>query len=135
MRSVNEIVFGEEKKMTIGVLDDNPAICQLLETFLIFAGHAVYVTSSPSDLAANISTIECIVVDFHLPGRRSGADVIRQVRRDYPHLPAVLVSASPIPSTALQELSDVEVLQKPFSSSLLLKAIALAQKRATEPLL
>lgn len=131
---MNKIVSGEEKKMTIGVLDDNPAICQLLETLLVFAGHAVYVTSSPTDLAANISCIECIVVDFHLPGRRSGADVIRLVRRDHPHLPAVLVSASPIPQTALLELSDVEVLQKPFSSSMLLKAIAIAQRRSTEPL-
>lgn len=118
--------------MTIGVLDDNPAICQLLETFLIFAGHAVYVTTSPADLAAQINYIECIVVDFHLPDKRSGADVIRQVRKDHPRLPAVLVSASPIPHTALQELGDVEVLQKPFSSSMLLKAIALAQRRSAE---
>jgi CheY-like chemotaxis protein len=120
--------------MTIGVLDDNPAICQLLETFLIFAGHAVYVTTSPADLTAQINDIECIVVDFHLPGRRSGADVIRQMRKDHPHLPAVLVSASPIPHTALQELNNVEVLQKPFSSSTLLHAIALAHQRSMDPM-
>lgn len=120
--------------MTIGVLDDNPAICQLLETFLIFAGHAVYVTTCPADLTAQINDIECIVVDFHLPGKRSGADVIRQVRKDRPHLPAVLVSASSIPQTALQELRNVEVLQKPFSSSMLLQAIAIAQQHSTDPL-
>jgi CheY-like chemotaxis protein len=124
------IVSGEEREVTIGVLDDNPAICQLFETLLIFAGHAVYATTNPVDFLVNIDYFECIVVDFQLPGRRSGLDVIRQARRDHPHLPAVLVSANLIPQTALQELRDIEILRKPFPTSMLLEAITVAQKRS-----
>src|SRR5581483_6888009 len=96
----------KEKEMTIGVLDDNASICHLLETLLIFAGHAVYATTDSTDFAANINYLQCIVVDFQLSGRQSGVDVIRQAREVHPRLPAVLVSASPVPQAALQELSD-----------------------------
>ena len=106
--------------MIIGVLDDNPAICRLLERALTAAGHEVYSATSPAQFIESIypdkiGIFECVIVDYHLSEGRSGVEIIRQIRVDYPFLPAILISASQISPSMLQELLDVEILQKPFN--------------------
>lgn len=120
--------------MMIGVLDDNLAICQLLETLFSFAGYLVSAFTNSTDFIKYIDYFACIVVDFHLSEQRSGVDVIRHVRRRRPHLPAVLISANPIPPAVLQELRDVEILRKPFPHSRLLEAVAAAQESIAQTL-
>ena len=65
--------------MTRGVLDDNPAMCHLLETLFSFAGHTVHAFTDPADFVASlypnkIDDLRCTVVDFQLPGNTSGAE-------------------------------------------------------------
>ncbi len=105
--------------MNIGVLDDNENICQMIKAVLELRGYTVYTYIDSTDFAAsliprNLLQFERIIVDFHLAGQFSGVELIRQVRTYYPHLPAVLISASVLPHTLLQDLSYVSVLRKPF---------------------
>ena len=114
--------------MIIGVLDDDPAICHVLETVLAIAGHTVYASTDPltfvtSAQSGNVDDYECIIVDLHLREGTSGADVIRQMRGTYPTLPAILISGDPFSPTILKELSNVALCQKPFHLSTLLGLI------------
>lgn len=112
--------------MRIGVLDDNSVICHLLKTSLSLAGHQVDASIDPASFLDHAAFFECMLVDFHLPGGRSGAEIIRQVRRRRPFLPAVLMSAGVIPETALHGLEPVALLRKPFSTSTLFTALTAA---------
>jgi DNA-binding response OmpR family regulator len=105
--------------MQIGILDDNPAMCRFLETALSVEGYTVSASTDPLRFISLVCADgeeewECIIVDFHLPGEVVGTDIIRQVRRRYPDIPAILISASEIPGHALEGLSQIAIFQKPF---------------------
>lgn len=112
--------------MRIGVLDDNSVICLLLKTSLSLAGHQVDTSIDPTSFLDHAAFFDCILVDFHLPGGWSGAEIIRQVRRGHPFLPAVLMSAGIIPEEALHGFEHVAILRKPFSTSTLFAALTAA---------
>lgn len=106
--------------MTIGVLDDNPALCHVLETVLALAGYEVSAHTDPLTFINaiqhnNIDDLECIIVDYHLTGGKTGIDVISQARQTRPYLPALLISGDPLPQNALQDLSNIAFCRKPFS--------------------
>lgn len=105
--------------MNIGVLDDDKNICQMIKAVLELQGDTVYAYSDPTNFTTsliprNIHQLEHIIVDFHLIGPLSGVELIREVRKYHPHLPAILISANVLPQTLVQELSEVRILQKPF---------------------
>lgn len=119
-------IYGEA--MSIGVLDDDKRICWVIKVFLELQGYTVFIYTDPTDFATcliprNTLQFDCIIVDFHLTGHISGVEFIQQVRKHHPSLPAILISASLIPQTALQGLSGVSILQKPFPLIELLQAI------------
>lgn len=121
--------------MIVGILDDNPAICQLFDTFLTFAGYEVYAYTNASAFVAafslqKIDSIKCIIVDFHLGEQRTGAEIIREMQRQYFSLPAILISASSLPETTLSGLRNVKALQKPFSLQMRLTTIAQVQPQS-----
>jgi DNA-binding NtrC family response regulator len=118
--------------MIIGVLDDDTAICHVLEAVLAIAGHTVYASTDPLAFVASaqpgyVDNYECTIVDFHLQEGKSGADVIRQMRGAHPALPAILISGDPFSPTVLKELSNVALCQKPFHLSTLLELIRTMQ--------
>lgn len=105
--------------MNIGVIDDNEKICGIIKAYLELQGDTVFTYTNPIDFAAcliphNTLRLDCIVVDFHFPGSLSGAELLQQVKMHHPHLPAILISASPIPQAIVQALQDVSILLKPF---------------------
>lgn len=119
--------------MAIGVLDDDLSICRFLEAALSIAGYKVYAYTDPEEFVSAVyphkmDYFTCIIVDFHLPGKYSGADVIQRVRMDYPSLPAILISADPPPPAILQDLSDIVVYPKPFRLSKLLELLRILQE-------
>lgn len=114
--------------MTIGILEDNAALCRVMETTLTLAGYEVVTHSDPLEFSSfiqqcNIDELVCIIVDVHLVGERTGIDVLRQVRKEYPYLPAIVISGEQLPQAALQDLSHVAFCQKPFHFSTLLATI------------
>lgn len=118
--------------MKRGVLDDNPAICHLLEILFSLAGSTVYASTKPANFVTQIDDCACLAVDFRLPGQQTGADIIHQARLMRSSL---LISANPIPPGALHGIRDVEVLLKPFPTSLLVHALPISQERSERPVL
>jgi len=118
--------------MTIGVIDDSKGICQMIKTLLELHGYTVYTYIDPTAFATliiphNMLQFDCIIVDFRLPGHLTGVELIQQVRKHHPRLPAILISGNCIPQTILQELSGVRILRKPFSLADLLQTIKNSQ--------
>lgn len=111
------------------VIDDDAEVLALLGKVLLRAGHEVL---SASTGEAGLQLLEqhevhCVVVDKLLP-QMGGLEVVAEVRRRWPLVPVVLVTAHPEPFNLEAERPEV-VLAKPFKS---LSAIEDAVKEALE---
>ena len=118
--------------MRIAVLDDNLSISEMLQYYLELEGHTVVVYCSPSKFLVNIiepttasTPLDLLIVDLFLSEGMSGGEVIHQVRKIFPDLPVILISAASAwqIETARRAVSGVKVLRKPFSMASLLALI------------
>jgi DNA-binding response OmpR family regulator len=125
----------------IGLLEDNPAILDYMETALNLAGHEVFSHIQSESLLQVLLTAvqmrsslpyDIVVIDILLPGEASGADTIAELRRWlHPEdLPIIVVSAcSQEKLELIQELfPDILTLRKPFKTSALLSLIEQNQR-------
>ena len=67
--------------------------------------------------------IGMFISDLMLPGSLSGAEVINQVRSQYPQLPVLLISGQDLRPTHNPQLPDVQLLRKPFTRVQLAQAL------------
>jgi DNA-binding response OmpR family regulator len=120
--------------MRIGLLEDDPAICEMMQEMLEAGGHSVSAYHDGADILAALHLEEpaalpppfdILFVDLILAGDINGEQVIHQVRIIYPHLPIVVVSA--VAASHLQAVArrypGVKALQKPFKLRDLFAAI------------
>lgn len=127
-------VWGEEKRMQIGLLEDNPSIATLLSTVLRMAGHSVSPSYDgvsflaglfASDHISRSIPYDLLLVDLYLPGRLSGWEVVSSIRRVIPaeKLPIIVISAASVGELKQFQAShpDIPVLQKPFGMGTLLE--------------
>ncbi len=82
------------KKPHILIIEDNPDHRELLEDYLK-ANHKV---THADDKEQSLSLIkenkfDMVVLDYYLNSRFSGLDVLKEIRRDYPELPVIMVTA------------------------------------------
>lgn len=112
--------------MTIHVLDDDHALCHVLETLLALAGYEVSTHTDPLAFLEFTQRThpECVIVDFRLTGEQTGLDIIAQVRQTHPSLPAVLISGDPLPEMILQDFSNAVFCRKPFHIATILDAVS-----------
>lgn len=100
----------------IVVIDDEAEVCELIGKVLIRAGHEVLVAHTGEAglelLAAH--DVNCLVVDKMLP-QMNGLEVVAAVRRRWPSVAIVLVTAHPEPFNLDTERPEV-VLAKPFKN-------------------
>ena len=123
--------------MRIAVLDDNQCIGEMLQHYLELEGHTVVVYCSPSKFLVNIiepttasTPLDLMIVDLFLSEGISGGEVIHHVRKSFPDLPVILISAASAweIEAAKRGLPTVRVLRKPFSMTTLLAMIRELQK-------
>ncbi len=120
--------------MRIGLLEDDPAICEMMQEMLQTAGHSVSAYQDGSDILAALHleeptalppAFDILLVDLILSGDITGEQVIHQVRMIYPSLPIVVISA--VAASQLQAVArrypGVRALQKPFKLRDLFAAI------------
>ncbi len=120
--------------MRIGLLEDDPAICEMMQEMLQTAGHIVFAYHDGWDILAAFHLEEptalpppfdILFVDLILSGDITGEQVIHQVRMTYPYLPIVVISA--VAASHLQAVArrypGVRALQKPFKLRGLFAAI------------
>lgn len=120
--------------MRIGLLEDDTAICEMMQEMLQFGGHAVSTYNDGWDILAVLHLEEptalpppfdILFVDLLLSGDITGEQVIHQMRMIYPNLPIVVISA--VAASHLQAVvrryPGVRALQKPFKLRDLFAAI------------
>jgi two-component system, OmpR family, phosphate regulon response regulator PhoB len=128
--------------MHIGLLEDNPAIQEYLQTALalndyrvsihtfgislldaLFAGQSVQ-TSYPYDL---------VIIDLNLPEDLSGWDVILHIRKTVPPEMLPIIVMSGVEQGQLERLQnifpDISFIQKPFRLQILLQMLETTSRK------
>ena len=93
---------------TILCIDDEPTGLVLRKMLLEDEGYEILVASSGHD-GLNIlqsSQVEAVVLDYRMP-QMSGAEVARQIRKHWPHIPIILLSGYPqdLPKDMLSQVN------------------------------
>jgi two-component system cell cycle sensor histidine kinase/response regulator CckA len=110
---------------TILLAEDNAAVRRLLTGVLRGAGYTV-AAAETADAAHEISAstpIDLVISDMVMP-RRSGLSLLQELRRDHPHLPALIVSGYSDEAALLAEsISEAHYLFKPFVPGVLIDRV------------
>jgi len=123
---------------TVLLVDDDLPVQLILRRVLEDGGHAVRVASSGylalAAIQAAPESIGLVVSDVRMPGM-SGLDLALEVRRSWPNLPLLLMSAYDPPELGSSHagLVDVPLLRKPFSNDDLLRLVAALLPSPTSP--
>jgi len=115
----------EKMSMRIGLLEDDPELCAMLNEMLEAGGHTVSAYLDGSEILAAFhleeqtaqpSPFDILLVDLILSGDIDGEQVIHQVRMRYPDLPIVIISAvsSSHLETVTKRYPGIKALRKPF---------------------
>jgi len=121
---------------TILVLDDEPAVRDVIRRFLEIAGHNVACAASSAEaleVLSNGMQIDLLILDLMMP-REDGVSAFQLLRKLRPQLPVLLCTGlvAALPAQELVQARSVTVLRKPFRMNELWYAVnqALAAERA-----
>ena len=109
------------------VVDDDPLVCQIIQTILQEVRLDAVCVSDDKDayrLIPTLPTIQALVVDVNLGPGTSGYDVARFARQVIPDLPVLYVSGEVAPETFMAfGVPDSGFIEKPFRPDDLLSAL------------
>ncbi len=109
------------------VLDDDPAICDLLEDILRLEAHRVHTFTEPLAAIAHIGRepVDLLFTDLQMPGM-SGWDVARKAQAVRPDLPVVLVTGwgEEIDPAEARRRGVAAVVGKPFQAQHILRIVS-----------
>jgi DNA-binding response OmpR family regulator len=109
------------------IIDDEPQVRRLIRQMLTRAGHDVAEASDGAEGLASVRADlpDIIITDIMMPNKE-GIETIRDVRREAPELPILVISGNPGSDLYMQMarmLGAHAALAKPFRSSELLRAV------------
>lgn len=114
---------------TVFVVDDDPAVLDSLQRLLSSQGHRVECFSSGEAYLEGVTAERagCLVVDLRMPGV-TGLQLLQQLASAESSRPTVVISGHAEIASVVQamKLGAVDVLEKPFQPSHLLKAVQAA---------
>ncbi len=124
------------------LLDDEPNYLLILEALLTDAGYSVTALNDPEMGIAYLdeSEVDVVITDLKMP-KLSGQDVLEHVKRNFPHIPVLIMTAYGSIENAVEamKLGAFDYITKPFSNDELLlsakKACDLAMARQQYKLL
>ena len=115
------------------VVDDDPSVCESLETLISDAGWHVETFNSATEFLNHPrpATPSCLVLDVSMPGL-NGLDLQKRIAVERPDMPIIFITGhGDIPMTVQAiKAGAVEFLTKPFSDESLLSAIQNAIERS-----
>jgi FixJ family two-component response regulator len=115
----------------IAIVDDENSVRKALERLLRSAGLDVESFSSGQDfLDADESSVDCLVLDLHMPNL-SGFDVLQELDRRSNKLAVIVVTGHDTPEARARVLAGgaAAYLLKPVNDEVLLEAIVTATAR------
>jgi DNA-binding response OmpR family regulator len=108
------------------IIDDEPAIVEMLEEFLTDEGYHV---RSARDAEAGWHAIKSsapalLLLDIVMPGRMDGADLARKLRAEGYTFPIIIIAATEVRARPLLHLAPISYIGKPFDLDRLLRGVA-----------
>jgi CheY-like chemotaxis protein len=122
------------------LVDDEPAILQLLSRFVEQGGFRALAAASPQEALALLESehqIVLILSDVRMPRAADGIEFIRTVRRRWPELPLAAVTGYPADLDGLLGTPEwpILVLTKPVRLSQILEVLRLTVSGVSAPAL
>ena len=116
------------------VVDDEPVVTSMVCDVLATVGYVVASAASGEKALNLVPTFNpsVVLLDLAMPGM-SGMEVLQHLRREYPHIPVVILSGNQdaeVKRRAL-EAGACDYLTKPFSLTLLRVAVRAAIVRGS----
>lgn len=113
-------------KAHILVIDDEKNYLLVLQTLLEDEGYAVTAISDPETALAflNESEVDVVVTDMKMP-KVTGEDVLKTVKREWPHIPVLIMTAFGSIESAVDVMKygAFDYITKPFANDELLLSI------------
>jgi len=108
----------------VAVIDDDAAVCESTRFLLETYDFEVRTYLSGADFLRDNPDVACLIVDYQLPSL-NGLALISELRMRGSLVPAIMITATTDPAVERRaaELGIREVLQKPLSNQMLLRAV------------
>ncbi len=108
------------------ILDDEKNYLLVLEALLVDAGYTVTALNDPESALAFLedSEVDVVITDMKMP-KISGREVLEQVRKNYPHVPVLVMTAFGSIESAVEvmKFGAFDYITKPFSNDELLLSV------------
>ena len=115
------------------ILDDEKNYLLVLQAILEDEGYAITALDDPRLGMAFLeeSEVDVVITDMKMPGL-SGEEVLDRVRKDYPHIPVMIMTAFGSIDNAVEAMKcgAFDYITKPFSNEELLLSVSKAMKLA-----
>ncbi len=115
------------------VIDDEKNYLLVMEALLLDAGYGVTALNDPETALAFLdeSEVDVIITDMKMP-KLSGKDVLSHVKRDYPHIPVLVMTAFGSIESAvdIMKMGAFDYITKPFANDELLLSVQNASELA-----
>jgi two-component system NtrC family response regulator len=115
------------------LIDDEKNYLLVLEALLLDSGYEVTALNDPETALAFLdeSEVDVIITDMKMP-KLSGKDVLGHVKRDYPHIPVLVMTAFGSIESAvdIMKMGAFDYITKPFANDELLLSLQNASELA-----
>jgi two-component system NtrC family response regulator len=122
-----------KEQAVILLIDDEKNYLLVLESLLLDAGYSVTALSDPESALAFLdeSEVDVVITDMKMP-KLSGKDVLTHVKRDYPHVPVLVMTAFGTIESAvdIMKMGAFDYIAKPFANDELLLSVQNAAELA-----
>ena len=131
------IAFPREnrRRYTVLVIDDEPAVRELLSDYLNQAGFNALAVESGDEaarmLARGIVVIDFVFSDVQMPGILNGHALAEWVFQNRPGLPVLLASGDLDTVDSLEESWGASIIAKPYDPELVVRKIRAILERRT----
>ncbi len=122
------------EKAHVLLIDDEKNYLLVLETLLLDEGYTVTAINDPETALAFLdeSEVDVVVTDMKMP-RLTGRDVLERVKKNWPHLPVLIMTAfgSIESAVAVMKYGAFDYITKPFANDELLLSLHNAVELST----
>lgn len=114
------------EKVRICLVEDDPTIGELVQERLIREGYSTDLFDNAEAVAATEAPWDFYILDIMLGGDMSGLELCDRIRRQWPRIPILILSAMSEPSDRIEGLKTGadDYLTKPFEMEELLLRVA-----------